>query len=226
MPESGWRLKPDAKIPQGKDREDEGVKTLRSFILHVLALLPLSFLLWYAISDYVAAPAYLLSGVILNVWLPDVVDEVTLRNGTMMVSTLFGEVNGAFIDAYIAGNQLAYPVDTRLQSYAIPFYVALHFAMRPKQGLSRLAWPLMILWLVLGLGLVATSAKNFMLGLGTTFLDLSAVPTADAIALAYQFFTIMAPALLPVVIWIYTFRGSTLLSSLLSAAANPAQAMD
>ena len=226
MPESGWRLRPEESTQPEESESDEGVKTLRSFVLHVLALLPMCFLIWYAISDYVAAPAYLLAGILLNTWLPDVVDEVTLQNGAMMVSTFFGEANGAIIDAHIAGNQLAYPVDTRLQSYAIPFYVSLHFAMRPTQGLARLAWPLMILWMVLGVGLVATSAKNFMLGLGNTFLDHAAVPPADVIALAYQFFTIMAPALLPVVIWAYAFKGSALLSSLLRPAARPAQDID
>jgi hypothetical protein len=82
------------------------------------------------------------------------------------------------------------------------------------------------LWMLLAAGIVATVLKDFMLTMGPAFLEVAAVPPADAIALAYQFSTLMVPPLAPVVLWAYAASESPAFLSLLPSSLRPAQTSD
>lgn len=195
-----------------------GERPLLRFALTVLALLPACFVAWYFFGAFAAAPAVLIAKPVLTGWLPELIDTVYLQGTDLMVMSTLGEVDGQFMSAAAAGNQLGYPIDTRILSYSLPFFCALFFATPRDGGWSELAWSIIALWLLMAVGLIATALKNLMLGLGTRFLDSSGVPPSDAIALSYQFSTLMVPTLAPVLLWAYTSRDSDAFRALLPAA--------
>lgn len=197
-------------------------RPLLRFVVTVFALLPACFLLWFALSSFLTAPAVMVAKPILLGWLPDLIDTVQLHGAQMMVLSGFGESGGEIVAADVAGNQLGYPVNTRVMSYSMPFFAALHFATPQRARLERFAWCLVALWTLLAIGLIATTMKNLMLGLGSTFVDAPRVPPADAIALAYQFSTIMVPPLAPVILWAVSASDSATFRSLLPASLRPA----
>lgn len=201
-------------------------RPLLRFTLSMFALLPACFVAWYFLGAMLAAPSALLADWILGSWPAGLTAETRLQGTEFMVLSEYGEIGGRFYPAEEAGNQLAYPINTRVLSYSMPFFTALYLATPMRAGVDRLAWCFLALWLLLALGLVATTLKNFMLGMGEEFLAMPGVPPADAIALAYQFSTLMVPPLAPVVLWACTASDSAAFRSLFAAGKNPARATD
>ncbi|MEQ8516432.1 MAG: exosortase H-associated membrane protein [Chromatocurvus sp.] len=184
----------------------------------VLLLMPVTFVAWYALGSLLAAPAVWLSSLILEPWLPELIDSVTLQDTRMMVMATLGEVNGSFLPAEEAGYQLGLPADTRVLTYSIPFYAALHFATPMPASWERFARALLVLWLLVILGLVSTTLKNFMVTFGERLIALPQSPPADVIALAYQFNTLIVPPLAPILLWGLAVRNTPVMQSLFPAA--------
>lgn len=199
---------------------------LLRFMLTVFALLPACFLVWYFIGNFIAAPAVVLVEPVLLGWLGDTVASVTLRETDMLVMSNYGETGGVIMAHTAAGNQLGYPVDTRTLSYSIPFFTALHLATPMRASWEKFAWCLLGLWLLLAVGLISTTLKDLMLGLGAVFMDQEAVPPTDVIALLYQFSTLMVPPLAPVLLWAYTAKDSPAFIGLLPESLRPVQDND
>ena len=188
----------------------------------VLLLMPVTFVAWYALGSLLAAPAVWLSSLLLENWFPELIASVTLQDTRMMVMATLGEVDGRFLPAIEAGYQLGLPVDTRVLTYCIPFYAALHFATPMPGSWERFARALLVLWLLVILGLVSTTLKNFMLTFGERLVDLPQAPPADVIALVYQFSTLIVPPLAPILLWGFAVRDTPVMRSLFpSALARP-----
>lgn len=198
-------------------------RPLLRFALSVIALLPACFVLWNFAGTLVAAPAIALVKPVLLLGFPDLVDSVSLQESSMMVMSKLGEDGGVISAMEIAGNQLGWPISTRTLSYSIPFYAALHFATPQRASLGYFGWALVALWLLLALGLLSTTLKELMLGLGQTYLNHPRAMPADAVALSYQFSTLIVPALAPVILWAYGASDSPLFRALLPSPASPAQ---
>ena len=201
-------------------------RPLLKFVLVVFALLPASFLVWYFLGGFLAAPAIMLAKPILLGWLSSSVDSVVLQGTEMLVVTRYGETGGQIMSAAAAGNQLAFPINTRTLSYSIPFYAALHFATPMRAGWDRFGWNLLWLWALLALGLICTTLKDMMLSVGMTFMNAESVPPTDVIALLYQLSVLMIPPLGPVALWAYTAKDSPTFLALLPASLRPAQDSD
>lgn len=197
-------------------------RPLLRFAMSVLALLPACFVLWHALGFLLTAPAMVLGDGILSTWLPQLIDDIRIEGTDMIVVTTVGESSGRLLPAEAAGNQLAYPIDTRTLSYSIPFFAALFFATPSHPGAGAFAGGLITLWGLLLAGIVSTALKDLMLGLGDTFTNAGMVPPADAIALVYQFSALMVPPLAPVVIWAYCARDTATFRSLLIPGNAPA----
>ncbi|MFT6286195.1 MAG: hypothetical protein ACJA09_000939 [Alcanivorax sp.] len=190
-------------------------QSVRRFFGLVLLLLPVAFVAWQVLGSVIAAPVVWLAGLILQWWIPELVSSVTLDNTTMVIASALGELDGQFLPAAEAGNQLAFQVDTRGLTYSIPFYAALHFATPMESPVERFARGLLILWLLVIVGLVSVAIKTLMLGLGSTFFTLGTVPSPDVIALAFQFNSLMVPPIAPLLIWAYEARDLGLFPNLL-----------
>lgn len=193
-------------------------RPLLRFVLTVIVLLPLCFLIWWYFGTVVAAPAVWVVDIALTAWLDGVIRAVTLDGTSMTVVSMFGELNGAILPAAQAGNQLAFVMDTKTLSYAIPFYAALHFATPMQAPWERFFRAVLVLWLLLALGLMATTLKDLMLAMGKPFLLMPGIPPADVIALAYQFSTLIVPPLAPLLLWAYGVRDVPAFRALLPAS--------
>lgn len=198
-------------------RPDPATTPARFFGL-VLLLMPVMFVIWYALGSLVAAPAVWLSSIILGNWFPELIASVTLQDTQMMVMATLGELDGRFLPADDAGYQLGLPVDTRVLTYSIPFYAALHFATPMPASWERFARALLVLWILVIFGLISTTLKNFMLTFGERLLSLPQSPPADVIALVYQFNTLIVPPLAPILLWGLAVRQTPIMQSLFPTA--------
>ena len=178
---------------------------LRQFLLLLFALLLPCFALWYFASDAIVLPAIGFAKMILTAWLPDIVETLVPRGGEALLVTRFGDLDGRHVSAQQTGEALAYVINTRILSYSIPFYTALHFALARDQIWSRYFTGFIIIYALLVAGLVSLALKDLMVTLGTTFTDhsASAIPHTNIIALSYQFNVLIIPTLAPVVIWVW-----------------------
>lgn len=196
------------------------------YMAWVLLLMVPCFGLWYAGGALPASPAFYLGKLALEWGLPEVVHSVSLDGTRMLVMTHFGEVGGRIVPASEAGYQMAFPLDTRLHSYSIPFFAALLFASRVSQPLERFSRGLLVLWLLMTLGILWACLKNLMLGLGETLFETSALPLPPppVIALLYQLGTLIIPTLAPVLMWLWLARDSALLQRIWARYGAPAAA--
>ncbi len=179
------------------------------------------FVVWISLSSLLAAPIVWVSELILASALPDIVHSFTLTGSQALLATHFGELDGEIVSAQVAGYRLAYPINTRILTYALPFYGALHFATQTTRGISGndgsmagFAKGLLLLYPLLILGLVSIGVKDLMLGLGPVFID-SGSTGASAIGLMYQLSTLMVPPLAPIMLWAWQARESSLIQQLL-----------
>jgi len=178
----------------------------------LLIMLP-CFALWYAGGALPSAPAFYLSKILMEWGLPEIVHSVSLDDTRLLVITQFGDIDGTVVPAVDAGYQMAFPVDTRLLSFSIPFFAALLFASRVSQPVERLCRGVLVLWLLMTLGLISISLKNLMLGLGETLYLGSSIPLPPptVVAVLYQLNTLIVPTLAPVLLWMWMARDSALL---------------
>ena len=185
--------------------------TLYRFIGLVLLLMVPFFALWYALGALPSAPALWLTQGLLPWALPEVVQSVSIERHQLLVLTQFGELEGSVVALEHADYQLAFPLNTRILSYSIPFYAALHFASRIEGSLERFARGLLVLWVLMFIGIVSVTLKNLMLGLGDDLLwqaTATPLPSANAIALLFQFSTLIVPTVTPVLLWAWSVRDS------------------
>ena len=126
----------------------------RQFVL-TLALMPITFGIWYAADTLFAGPAVWLCDVLLSFFYSDIVQGAGLQGATMLLTTQFGENNGVILSAQQAGNQIALEINTRLVSYSIAFYAALLAASNLQESITKFCIGLFWLSCIMGLGLTS-----------------------------------------------------------------------
>ena len=183
---------------------------MRRQIVLTLALMPITFGIWYAAGSLFAAPAVWLCDVLLSYLYPSLIDAAGLQGANMQLVTQFGESGGQLLTAKEAGNQIALEINTLLVSYSIAFYGALLMAANVQNSLYKFSLGLFWLWLIMAAGLASIAGKELLLLIGGPFLNTSLVPPADVIALTYQFNVLLMPTLAPVFLLFWQLRGSPL----------------
>ena len=183
---------------------------MRRQIVLTLALMPITFGIWYAAGSLFAAPAVWLCDVLLSYLYPSLIDAAGLQGANMQLVTQFGESGGQLLTPKEAGNQIALEINTLLVSYSIAFYGALLMAANVQNSLYKFSLGLFWLWLIMAAGLASIAGKELLLLIGGPFLNTSLVPPADVIALTYQFNVLLMPTLAPVFLWFWQLRGSPL----------------
>jgi len=187
----------------------------RQFVL-TLALMPVTFGMWYAAGALFVAPAVWVCDFIFGLAYAGIVDATGLQGVEMAVLTQFGETDGAIMPASQAGNQIVLEVNTRLVSYSIAFYAALLMASNLPDALYKFCIGLFWLWIIMAFGMASILGKDLLMMVGRPFLETPGVPPADLIALTYQFNVLLMPTLAPVCLWFWQLRGSPLWESLAS----------
>jgi len=185
----------------------------RQFVL-TLALMPVTFGIWYAAGTLFAAPAAWVCDLIFGLAYSSIIDSTGLQGVEMVVVTQFGETSGSIMSAAQAGNQIMLEINTRLVSYSIAFYAALLMASNVKDPLYKFCVGLFWLWLIMAFGLASILGRDLLMMVGALFLNAPGVPPADLIALTYQFNVLLMPTLAPVCLWFWQLRGSPLWEAL------------
>lgn len=190
---------------------------LRQFLLFVFALLIPCFALWTVASAALGLPAIGLVNMMLAGWFPDVVSALYAQGPEGLLLTEFGELNGKPVPPGQSEYQLGFTVDTRILSYSIPFYTALHFATPKKAYLGGYFQGLLLLYILLVFGLLCLCLKELMMVLGPLFIQQqdTFVPHANVIALLYQLNVLLVPTLAPAAIWAWQSQESPLVTTLM-----------
>ena len=198
---------------------------LRQFLLFVFVLLIPCFALWSFFSAALVTPVIGLVHLILSSWFPDVVNVVYQQGADAMLMTQLDQIDGKLVKAGTADEGLGFKINTRIISYSIPFYAALHFATDKSNYLANFFWGLLVIYPFILLGLISICLKDLMVNFGATFLDQPGVlvPGPDAIGIAYQLSVLIVPTLVPVLVWAWQSRETQLLSGLLNT---PTSALD
>ncbi len=185
----------------------------RQFLL-TLVLMPITFGIWYAAGPLFSAPAVWLCDIFMRLAYPAVLDSAGLNGVDMIALTQFGVIEGNIVTAKSAGNQIELAVNTRLVSYSIAFYAALLLASNLKGAVFKFCVGLFLLWLLMAFGLTSIVGKDLLVMVGAPFLSSAGVPSADLLALIYQFNVLLMPSLAPVCLWFWQLRGSPLWDTL------------
>ena len=183
---------------------------MRRQIVLTLALMPITFGIWYAAGTLFAAPAVWLCDFFLGFVYPTLIDTARLQGAELQLVTRLGESGGQIQSATTAGNQIALEINTRLVSYSIAFYGALLLASNVQDTLYKFSIGLFWLWLIMAIGLASIAGKDLLMLAGDLFLNTPRVPPADVVALTYQFNVLLMPTLAPVFLWFWQLRGSPL----------------
>ncbi len=178
-------------------------KTLLFFALKTLLLLPLSFGAWYFFSLLLSVPVMhgleWILGSFWGEWLQGVSRAGYQLNVLLTIPIAQNEASLA-----LELNPLSY-------GYGLPFFVALVFAapgeFETKVGQILLAWGLVLLP-VQWLGLTILSLKTLVFDIHPAIAALIAPEPwqQEAIAIGYQFSSLVLPALSPLLVWVYFYR--------------------
>ncbi|MBT4522212.1 MAG: hypothetical protein HOC23_19610 [Halieaceae bacterium] len=181
------------------------------------------FALWMSLGSPVTWPAVRASEMLLTAWMPGLVSSFTLSGTDALLLTQYGELNGEIVAARTAGYNLGFHLNTRILSYSLPFYAALHFATPQDNSGTRFMFGLMVLYPLLILCLVSLGLKTLMVELGPVFASqtVSLLPNQEAIAIMYQISTLIIPPLAPVLVWAWQSQTNPKLLALLSDKPAP-----
>jgi len=187
---------------------------LYTFVGRLFIWLIVWFMFWYFVNSVLAAPAVWLCEAILKFSVPDFVYEFSLIGSQAVLVSNFGELNGEIVSARVAGDHLAFLLNTQILTYSLPFYAALHFATNKSVKGIRFIWGLCALYLLLVIGMISICLKNLMAGLGPVFVD-GFSASGSFIAVMSQFSILMIPTLAPLLIWAWQSRNSAYLRQLM-----------
>lgn len=198
---------------------------MRQFLLYVFVLLIPCFALWTVAAGPLAQPAIGFANMVLTNWFPNVVHNLYMNGADTLLMTEFGEDDGRLIPLSQAEYRLGFEVNTRILSYSLPFYTALHFATHKKEYLNTYVWGLLVLYPLMALGLLSQCLKELMVGVGAPFLNQPDVfvPNPNVIGISYQLSVLIIPTLAPVALWVLQNRESPLLKNAFGAIAGKEQ---
>jgi hypothetical protein len=179
-----------------------GASPLVRFVVLVLAWLPVAFAIWYVLAPVILWPVEVASRTIALLGFPDLVRSMEAQGATLTFITSLRP------GAAQTGGILSVDVNMLLYAFGLPLYVALTLAAREPRG-----------WRVLLIGYVAMVPfivwgvlADFLKNIAITSPPLVASQTGfgplgrDIIAFAYQFGSLILPAVVPAVAWVLTHR--------------------
>jgi len=172
------------------------------FVIVVLAWLPVAFAAWYVLAPAILWPVRIICGAVAHLALRDLVSAVEMHGATLsFVTTLKpGRVS--------TGGELSVDVNMLLYAFGLPLFVALTLAAREPQWWRRLLVGYVAMLPFIAWGVLADFLKN----IAVTSSPLVASQTGfsaldrDMIAFAYQFGSLILPAVVPAVAWVLTHR--------------------
>ena len=195
-------------------------RPVREFGLKAMLWLPLSFVLWFRFGAVLVWPPMLLAkAVLLRGWgslfenlvlggerLDDAGRVVQRADYLLTLSTRVTVQVPAGPDGPGGIGVLEPTLNPMVYAYSLPLFVGLAMAtpLSTRRRLAQIAIALAAIWLGQAFGIVAESLKVLASDAGSA--GAAAVAAAgvhrEAVAFAYQFATLIVPAVVPVVLWI------------------------
>ena len=177
-------------------------RPLFRFILATLAWLPVTFALWYVLAPILLLPAEFVVRGVAVAFLGDLVRSVESHASVLSFLTTLrpGEARG--------GGELTVDVNMLVYAFGLPLFVALTLAAR-----QRPVWRPLLIGYAAMLPFIAWGVLgDFLKNIAITAPPLVASQTGfgprarDMIAFAYQFGSLILPAVVPAVAWVLTHR--------------------
>jgi len=187
---------------EGQDTKHFIKSPLTRFILAAIAWLPVTFGAWFLLAPVLLWPVRLLVQLICRVGLGDLVHGLEVDGSSLAFLTTLkpGEAMGAGV--------VSVDVNMRVYAFGMPLFAALTIASREANGWRTLAigYAAMVpfvAWGVLadflkGIALVAPAAVASQTGFSAL--------QREMIAYAYQFGSLILPAVVPAVLWVLLHR--------------------
>ena len=185
-------------ILTSENTAENGVRPqLAKFVLRTLAWLPPAFILWYLAAPLLLAPAVLLAQGSMRAAFSNLV--VSVEQSAAIVTFTTTLKPGA-----TTGGVISVDVNLLLYSFGLPMFAALTLAARERNWARHLALGYAVLQPLFAWGAMADFLKNIAMTAGpfvasqTGFADWQ----REAIAFAYQFGSLILPAVAPAVLWV------------------------
>jgi hypothetical protein len=172
------------------------------FVVVALAWLPLAFAAWYLFAPVILWPVQLISDLVARAALPELVHSVDMRGSTISFLTTLrpGSAQGAGF--------VSVDVNVLLYAFGLPLFVALTLAARQKPW-----WRALLIGYVAMLPFIVWGVlADFLKNVAITASPLVASQTGfsslqrEMIAFAFQFGSLILPAVVPAVAWVLTHR--------------------
>ena len=175
---------------------------LLRFVVATLLWLPLTFAVWYVLAPVILFPVELIVQGAARLGFGDLVKSVESHGAVLsFVTTLRpGETH--------AGGVLTVDVNMLLYAFGLPLFVALALAARQAPRWRGIVIGYVVMLPFIAWGVLADFLKNVAI----TAPPLVASQTGfgprerDIIAFAYQFGSLILPAVVPAVAWVLTHR--------------------
>jgi len=175
---------------------------LTRFIIHALAWLPIAFAIWYFAAPILLWPAKLLIDFVARTAFADLVRSVDLATATVVFTSTLRPGSAQ------AGGAVSVEVNMLLYAFGLPLFAALTIAARQRDRWRTLALGYVVLLPFIAWGVLADFLKNIAI----TASPLIASQTGfsawqrEVIAFAFQFGSLILPAVVPAIVWVLTHR--------------------
>jgi hypothetical protein len=172
--------------------------TVTRFALRTLGYLPLTFFVWYFAAPVLLYPAVLLVRAIAKLALRDIVRSVEQARATLTFITALRPSGAA------AGSVLTVDVNLLIYAYGLPLFAALTLAVRGRAWKRHLAIGYAALLPCVALPALADFLKNVAITAGPAVASQTGFVAwqREAIAFAFQFGSLIVPAVAPAVLWV------------------------
>jgi hypothetical protein len=175
---------------------------LTRFILVVLAWLPATFAVWYFAAPILLWPAALVSDGAMRVGFADLVRAVEQTGASVAFTTTLKPGQS------VAGGVVTVDVNMLLYSFGLPLFAALTLAAREPKRLRTLIIGYAVLVPAVAWGVSADFLKNVAITAPAQVASQTGFVAwqREAIAFAFQFGSLILPAVAPAIAWVLTHR--------------------
>ena len=180
-----------------------GRSPLTRFVLAVLAWLPVTFAVWYFAAPVILWPATLLTELVAHVGFGDLVTAVEQNAAVVTFATSLKPGQA------IAGGVVTVEVNALLYSFGLPMFAALTLAAREPRWLRALAIGYAALVPAIAWGVLADFLKNIGITAAPQVASQAGFSPIqrELIVFAFQFGSLILPAVAPAIAWVLTHRG-------------------
>ena len=172
--------------------------TVGRFVLRTLGWLPILFAIWYFAAPLLLAPALLIVRALARAGLPDIVGAIE-QSGTIATFVTTLRAGGTSQNGVITVD-----VNLLLYSFGLPLFAALTLAARERAWRRHLCIGYAALQPFIAWGVLSDFLKNIAITAGPAVASQTGFAgwQREAIAFAFQFGSLILPAVAPAVLWV------------------------